>query len=1284
MNHNRSMNFSRYILFFIALVWLQQIGSAQIVINEFMASNDTTISDNFGEFDDWLELVNISADSINLFGWFLSDNDSNPYKHQFLDSIWIVPDSFHIIWVDDDVEQGVDHLNFKLGSDGEEIVLTNPFSELVDSVYFGQQETDISYGRYPNFTGDWSIMSISTPGSLNFPHDSSEYSPVALVSPSSGFFDNSIFVTLGVGQDEMDIYYSLDGSIPNTSSSQYSEPILITSTTVLRAITIKPGLLQSDVQTHHFILNTNFQLPTMALAIDPDDFPIGNGEYNLHVKYFDRQGALGFETDAGIERHGTIAAQNPYRISFKSEYGLSYIDYPLFENREYHKFKRLILRNASNDRFPNNSNSNRAHLRDGIIHTVYQSLQPNGAYSSFKPVHVYINHTYWGIYHLRERQDKYYVEELFGYDDVDLLERAFNFEDNRNAVEGDWIAYDELEDFVENQDMTLVENFEYLQNNIHYDEFIDYWILEVFVGNVDWLTNNIKYFRPRSGQDKWRWILWDVDHGLGMDYVYNDVDYSSPETDYLDWSTGFTGPRVESGRSNRIIRAILRNDIGRIDFINRFADLLNTTFLNENLLGIVDSLEGILLPDMHLQAERWNGDMSDWNTGIENVRNFITERPSHVVNHIKNKFDLDSTFQVTIEISPMYTAAIEINSILVTNFPWTGTYFSNVPITITANPFPGYDILNWEGSYTTSNTIVLDSLYRDTTFTLIITPISNHSLVINEFLAKNDDSCFDDYGEADDFIELYNGTDTTVALNGMIITDDPIELSNGFTIIDTSLLLLLPGDYMVFWADEDVEQGFNHLNFKLDGDGDQIYLFNEQGNSVLDSVTFDNQEVDISYGRYLDGSYVWTEMQPTPGMENVGLVPMFSISSDSVNFPITYPYDTVKAGIELINDGLSDLVISNSFIEDQSVQLISQIPLIIEPGVSDSLLFTHTPLNTGHMNTYAYLQTNDPTQPNVEISFYGTSELRSHPILYEIKDVPEDRGLKVKIEFIQSKFDGVDTSDSIDKYVIWRFNTNSSIWDSVSFILANGDFINSTNVFTLCDSTIDSSCLTSYKISARLLNSDSIVWSNTLAGYSLDNLPPSTPTGLTAIEFEDILKLTWDSNSDDDLVNYILDKSDDSLFYIDQFSSFNINDTVFYDINYHPDSIGFYRLSAIDNSNNQSSYSTVYVYPHPILANDENYLTSSKFILHQNYPNPFNPITSLRYDLPEDGLVNITIYDMMGRVVKTLVNGSQSAGNKSVQWKATNNRNEPVSAGLYFYMIQAGGFRQTKKMVLLK
>ena len=92
----------------------------------------------------------------------------------------------------------------------------------------------------------------------------------------------------------------------------------------------------------------------------------------------------------------------------------------------------------------------------------------------------------------------------------------------------------------------------------------------------------------------------------------------------------------------------------------------------------------------------------------------------------------------------------------------------------------------------------------------------------------------------------------------------------------------------------------------------------------------------------------------------------------------------------------------------------------------------------------------------------------------------------------------------------------------------------------------------------------------------------------------------------------------------------------------------------------------------------------SVFKLYHSYPNPFNPVTYLRYDLPEDGIINITIYDMMGRVVKTLVNSSQTAGYKDIQWNATNNRNEPVSAGLYLYTIQAGEFRKTKKMVLLK
>jgi hypothetical protein len=91
-----------------------------------------------------------------------------------------------------------------------------------------------------------------------------------------------------------------------------------------------------------------------------------------------------------------------------------------------------------------------------------------------------------------------------------------------------------------------------------------------------------------------------------------------------------------------------------------------------------------------------------------------------------------------------------------------------------------------------------------------------------------------------------------------------------------------------------------------------------------------------------------------------------------------------------------------------------------------------------------------------------------------------------------------------------------------------------------------------------------------------------------------------------------------------------------------------------------------------------------KFNLYPAYPNPFNPVTTLRYDLPEDAMINVTIYDMIGRRIKTLVNGPQSAGYKSVQWNTNNSTGQPVSAGVYLYQVRAGEFVQTRKMVLLK
>ena len=162
--------------------------------------------------------------------------------------------------------------------------------------------------------------------------------------------------------------------------------------------------------------------------------------------------------------------------------------------------------------------------------------------------------------------------------------------------------------------------------------------------------------------------------------------------------------------------------------------------------------------------------------------------------------------------------------------------------------------------------------------------------------------------------------------------------------------------------------------------------------------------------------------------------------------------------------------------------------------------------------------------------------------------------------------------------------------------------------------------------------------------------------------------------------NMKLESSADSVHLVWDF----LNIPEEYEIAYSTDGINYLDLRDVEslvldgNSNFDIKLGV------SVLSNDTKILIPKEFALHQNYPNPFNPATKIRYDLPVDEIVNIAIYDVMGRKIKSLVNTKQVAGYRSITWNATNNFGEQVSAGMYIYVIQAGEFRQTKKMVLLK
>jgi CubicO group peptidase (beta-lactamase class C family) len=194
-----------------------------------------------------------------------------------------------------------------------------------------------------------------------------------------------------------------------------------------------------------------------------------------------------------------------------------------------------------------------------------------------------------------------------------------------------------------------------------------------------------------------------------------------------------------------------------------------------------------------------------------------------------------------------------------------------------------------------------------------------------------------------------------------------------------------------------------------------------------------------------------------------------------------------------------------------------------------------------------------------------------------------------------------------------------------------------------------------------------------------DDMP--TVTGFELSTENHHVILNWENVNVDGFSYYILERSTSDNFNTDVVSNYLSNNffednQLEYNIEY------FYRVAYF--ADELSEYSDTLSIVLQQLDNDNYVQSPSSFKLYSNYPNPFNPVTSLSYDLPKDSYVSIIIYDMLGNVINNLVKSNQSSGFKSVQWNATNNQGEPVSAGVYFYSIQAGEFRQTKKMILLK
>ena len=249
-------------------------------------------------------------------------------------------------------------------------------------------------------------------------------------------------------------------------------------------------------------------------------------------------------------------------------------------------------------------------------------------------------------------------------------------------------------------------------------------------------------------------------------------------------------------------------------------------------------------------------------------------------------------------------------------------------------------------------------------------------------------------------------------------------------------------------------------------------------------------------------------------------VPLIS-AIDSLDFGTVFIGDVMGSPLVVHNNGAAELNITN--ITFTTLQFDTEIETLTIPSSSQSIIpITFTPTEFGLVTATITIYSDAFNMSNLEVALLGFGDLPPNPIMLSAEDVPDDQGGQIRVSFKRSKYDGIDTTLQIESYTVWR-HLDNSMWDAVGMFNAVQDSIYNYVAPTLCDSTTDSICWSTYKVSAHTDDADLFFWSDSISGYSVDNIAPSVPTGLMATATEENIQLTWDVRLDEDFQYFLLE-----------------------------------------------------------------------------------------------------------------------------------------------------------------
>jgi len=593
---------------------------------------------------------------------------------------------------------------------------------VLDSYTFGQQITDVSTGRSIDAPDEWIHYGESTPGEINggpIVSNLREEGPATKIAPAGGLVEGGTTVTLNAPNGS--IFYTLNGDTPSSTSLEYSSPIILTETTVVRARCLVDGIPPGPISTRTYFIGESFNgIPILSVVADNKtlfDDKIGI-YYNKHeervgvgpavhkgkdapghLEFFPTDGSSGFAVNGafrmGGENNWSTHFHRALNFATKGKYGDDSIEYNLFSNSRIPTYTSLTLREGGDD-------WGKAHLTDAIFDSIVKDRMEVES-NAYRPASLFINGAYWGLYNIRDRWDENWFYQRYGVSDGEYDHLTYTWINGGPRTDrgsrDDWL---ELLNYIDQQDSASPEVWEYVSKRTDIDSLVDFIVCESYSRNSSW-EGNRELWRPQSRDAKWRWFIPDMDRSFGNSSL-------SPVLNQM----------LTQGQAVKRFKTIPNF---RARLAQRYAAHVHSTFEEQRLLDLITSLGAIAQPEISHQFERWGRPSNEqYENALARMRQFVSDRADGIIEEVRDSLGLGVEIELTLATSGQGSfklAGVDLE-------PMTLKVYPGLLTEIEALPSPGYRFDRWIFSDESAKGTFAFS--QDTTLTAVFVADSSSEL----------------------------------------------------------------------------------------------------------------------------------------------------------------------------------------------------------------------------------------------------------------------------------------------------------------------------------------------------------------------------------------------------------------------------------------------------------------------------------------------------------------------------------------------------------------------------